>query len=187
TSISRSNQAEAESPFQTAWIQITGDSVKVRWLQDAIVPRTNGFWRFGENTDVVRTSRGIAQEDFLWAAPLGKKPELSAVGDLEECDSEARTKIDEVAYIGPNYVARHTMAHSTTDCFTFASSSVVSLDHPQGQVLMSEVFGPTVGQKLEQLSRPVWRVKPKEGEDCGQDGWVTDQKWWTLKHAEGQW
>jgi len=65
TIISRSQQSEAESPFQTAWIQISGDRVKVQWLQDAIVPRNSDFWRLGENTDSVRTSRGTIQEDFL--------------------------------------------------------------------------------------------------------------------------
>jgi len=188
TIISRSNQSEAESPFETAWIQITSDQVKVQWLQDAIVPRNSGFWRFGENTDSVRTNRGLIQEDYFWAAPLGKTPKLATVDHPEECDGEARRLINEVVYLGPSYVARSTMGTSESDCFQFASSSVVSLDHLEGQhVVMSEVFGPTVREKLKQINRQVWRLKPKDDEDCGQDGWETDEEWWTLKHAEGQW
>src|SRR5262249_23536740 len=103
----------------------------------------------------------------------------------EQCDGEARRKIDKVTYIGPSYVARSTTGISQTDCFQFQSSSVRSLDHPEGKnVVMSEVFSPAT---LAQLNRQVSKVKPKADEDCGQDGYEADGQWWTLKHAEGQW
>ena len=230
---SRSNQAETESPFQTAWIQIAGDKVKVRWLQDVIVPRTSGiptparqhravrgprfstparqhravrgprsstparqhravrgpqFWRFGKNTDSVGTNRGLIQEDFFWATPLDEKPKLKEVDDLEECDGEARRRTQDVHYVGPSYIARSTESHSLSDCSSFSSSSVVSLDQPNGDnVPISKVIGPVAGDKVQQLNREVSGLKPRKGEDCGQDGWEAEEKWWTLKHTEGRW
>jgi hypothetical protein len=87
------------------------------------------------------SASGQQTEDFFWAAPLGETPRLAAVTHPEQCDGEARRKIDEVTYIGPSYFARSITGISQTDCFQFQSSSVQSLDHPEGKkVVMSEVF-----------------------------------------------
>jgi hypothetical protein len=153
-----------------------------------IVPRKSGFWRFGRNTDSVRTNRGLIQEDFFWAAPLEQKPKLKDVDDVEECDGEARRRTQDVHYVGPNYIARSTESLSLSDCSRFSSSSVVSLDQPNGDnVPISKVIGPVAGYKLQQLNREVRGLKPQKGEDCGQDGWEAEEMWWTLKHAAGQW
>jgi hypothetical protein len=181
--IIHTNQAEANNPFQTAWIQISGGRVSVRFVQDIIVPRKSGFWRFGENTDSAHAGGSTATEDFFWAAPLGQKPKLAAI---KKIDCSSKESFAEVDYIGPDYVA--SSGFYTSICMHYGEGhafGVSSLDNLNGSAIgMSTLLGPAAGRQLRRLNR---EAQSQENEVCGVPGFAGGEGGWTLRHSEGRW
>lgn len=47
-----------ESPYITVWVRCSPAGTQVRLLRDIILPRKDGFWRFGKNYSSVKEGQG---------------------------------------------------------------------------------------------------------------------------------
>jgi hypothetical protein len=179
------NSTEAESPYQTAWILKDAKGVHVRFLQDIIVPRRNGFWRLGSNTDSAKLENSTADIDFFWAAPVGTKPKLAQAGDEDLACSE-QTSNKELDYVGPDYYGYSEFGSSI--CAHYGEGhyyAIASLDDPNGKHFgLDELLGLQAAEQHKRLNRlaATW-----SNEDCGESGFNGDAAQWTLKHSQGSW
>ena len=64
------------SPYATVWIEWSSAGAKIRLLRDIIVPRKDGFWRFGVNHSSTKFGGDDNDQEFFWMARIGTEPQL---------------------------------------------------------------------------------------------------------------
>jgi len=181
--------SEADSPYQTVWILKSADGVRVRLLQDIIVPRKSGFWRLGANTDSAKAEYGAAfmtaEVDFFWATPLGTKPKLTEASD-DDLGCVEQTVSKELQYAGPDYVGYAEFWSATCAHYDEGHSyGVARLDDLKGKpVGLDDLLGPQAAQQHQRLNQ---LAKRWGNEDCGASGFSSEADNWTLKHSQGVW
>jgi hypothetical protein len=205
----RYDTTSEESPYATVWLHWTPAGMKTRLLRDIILPRKDGFWRFGINHSSVNGSSGNDDEDFFWLARLGTKPALTRT-DENLGGSLAATR--RVTYVGPDYFSYRELGQSWGGSYGESESAFVrSLDEfanappkeadyqrDHAGLSLAQVLGS--GAELEFMkitkeeapidsddaqSKPTAR---SEDEDpCAGSAYITDQTDWYLSHSQGRW
>ena len=98
-----------DSPYVTVWIEWSTAGAKIRLLRDIIVPRKDGFWRFGVNHSNTKSAGDDNDQEFFWMARIGTEPQLTRAEELESF-SQASTR--RLTYIDPNYFSYRELGQS---------------------------------------------------------------------------
>ena len=197
-----------ESPYATVWLQWTPTGARVQVLRDIILPRKDGFCRFGINHSSVK-GPDDNDEDFFWLAPLGVKPVLT---HAESLPSGAMDSTRFLTYISPDYYSYRQLLHGWGGTYGESESAVVrSLDefakgpikeanynynHPG--LSLSQVIGPGVESEFQKITA---EVAPKDSAEsdspapataddedpCVGSGYRTSEANWQLVHRQGRW
>ena len=198
TSFTHFDENENADPFRTLWIQVSGVDVSTRLMQHIIVPRKDGFWRLGTNTDLATgfadASQGNYRQDFFWSAPLGQKPKLTAINARDiACMEESVSR--ELTYVGPDYFGysefwEATCAHYDEGHYYGVRQLNVDPQPEQGvdgtrlrAVDFSTLLGPA---SLAHFNRLSTKAVDWQG-DCSEPGFRGDPADWTLLRKEGYW
>ena len=185
------NQTERADPLFSVWIVVSGGKVTTRLLHHIVVPRKDGFWLLGTNTDSADLEGSSAEEDFFWAAPFGQRPAFNAVdSDGVMCSTATTTR--DLTYVGPEYLGYAEFREAI--CAHYGEShglSVESLDAVRAANLKGlspdvadvAVLGPRAAAEQRRLVRAATRW-PNDCGDAGYAGLTTD---WTIRRRPGRW
>jgi len=205
----RYDTAPEESPYATVWLQWTPVGSQVRLLRDIILPRKDGFWRFGTNHSSIEVG-GDDDEDFFWLARLGSEPTLTRAEWASGGGSQESTR--RLTYICPDYFSYRELLQGWGGTYGESEyASVRSLDefgkvppkeadydydHP-GLSLVA-VLGPGAELEFKKITKQgvpedskdaQSDVSPeRENEDpCAGSGYRTSETDWHLSHRQDRW
>lgn len=197
-----------ESPYATVWLQWTPAGPRIQVLRDIVLPRKDGFWRFGINHSSVQ-GPDFNDEDFFWLAPLGVKPALTHADSLP---SGAMASTRRLTYIGPDFFSYRELSQGWGGTYGEGESAFVrsldefakgplkdadyDYDHPG--LSLARVIGPGVESEFKKITA---EVAPKESEEtesttpaagddadpCAGSGYRTSETEWYLVHRQGGW
>jgi hypothetical protein len=204
------------STLRTLWIPFGNaapinarDVVEIR---DLLVPRPSGFWRVGrlatcaegplDPDDRTRTAAAIAQ--YFWAAPLGRRPEVTLgpptplgpyperVGPCRaktiDCDVDRRIGL---YWVAPEYVSLDLGVRGSCGAHPgwTPDYGVRRLDDVTTPLTIGALLGPTAEQAFQrayELERARYeRDMKSRGQDCG-DTKFDPALWWIEREA-GTW
>jgi hypothetical protein len=210
TKVLRYDTTPEESPYATIWLQWTSAGAKIQILRDIILPRKDGFWRFGINHSGVKGSADN-DEDFFWAAPLGARPVLTHVDNIISGGSGDSTR--RLTYVGPNYFSYRELAQAwggnygenergfvrSLDQFGKAIPKEADYDYEHHPGLtLAQVLGSGVEPEFKRIAS---EGVPKESENaqsstsvssededpCASSGYAASETDWHLSHEQGRW
>jgi len=196
-----------ESPYATVWLQWTPAGAKIQVLRDIILPRKDGFWRFGINHSSTH-GPGENDQDFFWLAPLGAKPALT---HAEESASGAMNSARRLTYISPDYFSYREQLGSLGGTYGERESALVrsldelakaplkeaDYDDPPG-LSLTKLLGPDVGPEFKKITEEFAPKEPEESESsapatgddpdpCAGSGFRTSETNWHMVHRQGSW
>jgi hypothetical protein len=196
-----------ESPYATIWLEWTPAGAKIQVLRDIILPRRDGFWRFGINHS---SSNPVDNdEDFFWFTPLNVKPALTHADDLS---SGAIASSRRLTYIGPDYFSYRELGQSwggnygesesafvrSLDEFAKTPLKQVDYDYDHPGLTLVRVIGPGVDSEFKKVTAAVAPKETEESESatpavrddedpCAGSGYRTSETDWHLAHRQGGW
>ncbi len=189
-----------QSPYITIWLQWTPASARIRLLRDIILPRKDGFWRFGVNNSGVEANGGHNNQDFFWLAPLGAKPSLTRAQDLGTGSLDVDRRL---TYIGPDYFSYRESVESLAAKYSESKSgSLRSLDefakapaeesyYDNSGISLTQILGSDAKLQFDKITE---KFAPKssdetdaETEPCATWGYQSSETDWYISHAQGRW
>ena len=191
------NSTERADPLSTLWILVCDDHVMTRVVQHIVIPRKDGFWRLGMNTDEAELispdstlSRPYAIENFFWLARLDETPRLRRIDPYSVTCTGMMTTTS-LTYVGAGYVGHSAFGESA--CAHYDESrwmSVESLDsiyasggkRPAGRESVA-LLGASAAERHRRLNNAArsWTS------DCGEPGFESNATNWTIRRERGSW
>lgn len=127
--------------YVTFWIAQQRSHIKIRKVEDLIVPRATGFWHVG--THFVKPGGGPDQQNFeerIWAAPIDQKPNLKPT-DSEVGGPGFAQLVRVITYAGPQYISYNEHWLSGVGMWEYSYPHVVSIDELKAELPVSRVLG----------------------------------------------
>jgi hypothetical protein len=191
------DETEQADRLSTLWVFVSGGKVTTRRVQHIIIPRRDGFWKLGMNTDsaTLNLNGGSSQdqEDFVWVAPLGERPTLGAIDSYQvTCHGAATTR--QLTYVGPDYLGFTAFGESV--CVHYDNSSWWGVESiaalyaaPKDRSGVAEaaedlaLLGPRAVAEHGRLAHAATRWP----NDCGVAGFEGPTTNWTIRRRRGHW
>ena len=189
--VSHLNQTAAADPLLTAWIFVSEGKVTARLMQHIIVPRKDGFWQLGSNTDTAQLEGANYDEDLFWLAPLGQQPKLSTIKS-DEVNCSTSTARRDLTYVGPEYFGYSEFG--SAECAHYGEGhyyqmwplrTAPSINSPtDAPVDLGTLLGSAAVAQHRRINREARRWP---NGDCGENGFEGETTQWTLRHRQGRW
>lgn len=134
-------QPDPHGHYVTFWIARQGSQIKIRKVEDLIVPRATGFWHVG--THFVKPEGGDDERNFeekIWVAPIGQKPDLKPT-DPELGHQGFSQGVRVITYAGPQYISYNEHWLSGVGMWEYSYPHVVSIDDLKAELSVGRVLG----------------------------------------------
>lgn len=178
-------QPDPHGHYVTFWIARQGSQIKIRKVEDLIVPRATGFWHLG--TYFVKPGGGPDEQNFeerIWAAPIDQKPDLKPI-DSEVGGPGFAQLVRVITYTGPQYISYNEHWLSGVGMWEYSYPHVVSIDDLKAELAVGRVLGAPGAKAYARLAKSLNHMNEQvdvcaccEGNDtdwglsCERHAWV---------------
>lgn len=181
-------QPDPHGHYVTFWIARQRSQIKIRKVEDLIVPRATGFWHVG--THFVKPEGGDDEQNFeekIWAAPIGQKPDLQLT-DPELGQQGFAQGVRVITYAGPQYISYDEHWFSGVNSWEYTYPHVVSFDDLKTELPVSLLLGDPGGTVYARLAKSLNKMNAEPSEEEGGCACCEgDAKYWGLAHQHEGW